>query len=78
MIKKIRNDGIFKKPEIQKIEKQKKILSKDRKKNYKKFYIFSLASVILIFLVLAIFLVSGFLKIASLLVFFTIIESLRL
>ena len=32
MIKKIRNDGIFKKPEIQKIAKTKKALNKDKKK----------------------------------------------
>ena len=49
MIKKIRNDGIFKKPEIQKVARTKKVLNKVKKKEYKKFYIFSLASIILIF-----------------------------
>ena len=49
MIKKIRNDGIFKKPEIQKITRTKKVLNKDKKKEYKKFYIFSFISIILIF-----------------------------
>ena len=49
MIKKIRNDGIFKKPEIQKIVRTKKISNKDKKKEYKKFYIFSFVSLILIF-----------------------------
>jgi len=49
MIKKIRNDGIFKKPEIQKIVRTKKVLNKDKKKEYKKFYIFSFISIILIF-----------------------------
>ena len=49
MIKKIRNDGIFKKPEIQKIVKSKKIINKGVKDNYKKIYIFSLASIFLIF-----------------------------
>ena len=49
MIKKIRNDEIFKKPEIQKITRTKKVLKKDKKKEYKKFYTFSLASIILIF-----------------------------
>ena len=49
MIKKIRNDGIFKKPEIQKIVRTKKVLNKNKKKEYKKFYIFSFISIILIF-----------------------------
>ena len=49
MIKKVRNDGIFKKPEIQKIAKTKKISIKDKKKEHKKFYIFSFVSIILIF-----------------------------
>ena len=49
MIKKIRNDGIFKKPEIQKIARSKKILNKGIKNDYKKIYIFSLASIFLIF-----------------------------
>ena len=49
MIKKIRNDGIFKKPEIQKIVKSKKIINKSVKDNYKKIYIFSLASIFIIF-----------------------------
>ena len=49
MIKKIRNDGIFKKPEIQKVARTKKVLNKVKNKEYKKFYIFSLASIILIF-----------------------------
>ncbi len=53
MVKKIRNDAIFKKPEI---EKKKKILKKDLKtltekknKEYKIFYKFLLTSIILIF-----------------------------
>ena len=49
MIKKIRNDGIFKKPEIQKIARSKKILNKSVKDDFKKIYIFSLASIFLIF-----------------------------
>ena len=49
MIKKIRNDGIFKKPEIKKIARSKKIFNKDAKDNYKKIYIFSLASIFIIF-----------------------------
>ena len=49
MIKKIRNDGIFKKPEIQKIARSKKILNKNAKNNYKKIYIFSFASIFIIF-----------------------------
>ena len=49
MIKKIRNDGIFKKPEIQKTVKSKKIINKGVKDNYKKIYIFSLASIFIIF-----------------------------
>ena len=49
MIKKIRNDEIFKKPEIQKIARSKKILNKGVKDNYKKIYIFSLASIFIIF-----------------------------
>ncbi len=51
MVKKIRNDSIFKKPETTKIIKSKKvskILNED-KKEYKNFYIFSLTSLILIF-----------------------------
>tara|TARA_B100001540_G_scaffold246238_1_gene221523 strand:- start:2968 stop:4101 length:1134 start_codon:yes stop_codon:yes gene_type:complete len=51
MLKKIRNDSIFKKPESTKIIKSKKvskILNQD-KKEYKNFYIFSLTSLILIF-----------------------------
>ncbi len=49
MIKKIRNDGVFKKPEIQKTVKSKKIINKGVKDNYKKIYIFSLASIFIIF-----------------------------
>ena len=49
MIKKIRNDGIFKKPEIQKIVRSKKILNKGAKDNYKKIYIFSFVSIFIIF-----------------------------
>ena len=52
MVKKIRNDQIFKKPEIIKNIKSKKSsknFSKENKKNYKNFYIFSLTSIILIF-----------------------------
>ncbi len=53
MVKKIRNDSIFKKPEIEKNKLPKKDLKKIfiHKKNYeyKKFYLFSLTSLILIF-----------------------------
>ena len=52
MAKKIRNDSIFMKPRIEKNKKSKKILKfikKDYYTDYKKYYIFSLASVILIF-----------------------------
>ena len=52
MVKKIRNDAIFKKPITEKNKRSKKVLkifSEDNKDEYKKFYIFSLASVILIF-----------------------------
>ena len=49
MIKKIRNDEFYKKPQIQKLARSKKILNKDSKKNYKKFYKFSIASIVLIF-----------------------------
>ena len=49
MIKKIRNDGIFKKPEIQKAARSKKILNKSVKNDYKKIYIFSLTSIFIIF-----------------------------
>ena len=48
MIKNIRSNKIFNKSEIQKIIRSKKILSKDRKNEYKKFFVFSLASFILI------------------------------
>ena len=49
MIKKVRNDEIFKKPEIQKIARLKKASNKYKKKEHKKFYIFSFVSIILIF-----------------------------
>ncbi len=49
MIKKIRNDGIFKKPEILKVARSKKILNKNVKDDYKKIYIFSLTSIFIIF-----------------------------
>ncbi len=49
MIKKIRNDGIFKKPEIQKIPRSKKNLNNFKNNDYKKIYIFSLISICLIF-----------------------------
>jgi Bax protein len=52
MVKKIRNDAIFKKPITGKKKRSKKvfkIFAEDNKNEYKKFYIFSLASVILIF-----------------------------
>ena len=52
MVKKIRNDAIFKKPIAEKIKKSKKVLrifNEKNKNEYKKYYIFSLASVILIF-----------------------------
>ncbi len=48
MIKNIRSNRIFKNTEIQKIIRSKRILSKDKKNDYKKFYLFSLASFILI------------------------------
>ena len=52
MIKKIRSDAIFKKPESTKNIKSKKVsknINNSTKENYKNFYIFSLASLILIF-----------------------------
>tara|TARA_B100001769_G_scaffold272171_1_gene266146 strand:- start:107 stop:1249 length:1143 start_codon:yes stop_codon:yes gene_type:complete len=52
MVKKIRNDDIFKKPitePIKKLKKVSKISIENNKIEYKKFYIFSLASVIVIF-----------------------------
>ena len=49
MIKIIRDDGIYKKPEIQKISRSKKNLTKDRKKYFKKLYLFSLVSIFIIF-----------------------------
>ena len=49
MIKKVRNDEIFKKPEIQKIARSKKNLNKDKKKEHKIFFKFSFVSIILIF-----------------------------
>ena len=49
MIKNIRSNRIFNKSEIQKIVRSKRILSKDKKNDFKKFYLFSLASFILIF-----------------------------
>ena len=44
MIKKIRNDGIFKKPEIQKVARTKKVSNKDKKKNIKNFIYFLLSA----------------------------------
>jgi len=52
MVKKTRSDAIFKKPETKKIARIKKIKEfffEDNKSEYKKFYIFLLTSVILIF-----------------------------
>tara|TARA_B100000965_G_scaffold372786_1_gene362744 strand:- start:917 stop:2056 length:1140 start_codon:yes stop_codon:yes gene_type:complete len=53
MVKKIRNDSIFKKPDIEKNKLSKKDLKKvlDQKKSYeyKKFYLFSLTSLVLVF-----------------------------
>ena len=53
MVKKKRNDSIFKKPEIEKtnlLNKDLKKIFKEKKNNeYKKFYIFSLTSLIIIF-----------------------------
>ena len=52
MVKKIRNDAIFKKPITEKTKRSKKVLNTFTEKNkneYKEFYIFSLASIILIF-----------------------------
>ena len=52
MVKKTRSDAIFKKPATKKIARTKKIKEfffEDNKSEYKKFYIFLLASVILIF-----------------------------
>tara|TARA_Y100000741_G_scaffold17119_1_gene13111 strand:- start:68 stop:1198 length:1131 start_codon:yes stop_codon:yes gene_type:complete len=49
MVKNIRNDSFFKKPEIKKSKKFLKKLTNDNNE-YKNFYIFSLASAILIFL----------------------------
>jgi hypothetical protein len=52
MAKNIRNDSIFKKPFSTKNIKSKKIsktLNKDNKTDFKNFYLFSLASLILIF-----------------------------
>ncbi len=52
MVKKTRTDAIFKKPETKKIARLKKIKGfffEGNKSEYKKFYIFLLASVILIF-----------------------------
>jgi Bax protein len=52
MVKKTRSDAIFKKPETKKtlrLKKIKEFFLNDNKSEYKKFYIFLLASVILIF-----------------------------
>ena len=51
MIKKIRNDSIFKKPSPVKTVKSKKVLKSfnEQNKNYKNFYIFSFVSLTLIF-----------------------------
>jgi len=49
MIKNIRSNRIFKNSEIQKIVRSKKVSNKDKKKEHKKFYIFSFVSIILIF-----------------------------
>ena len=63
MIKKIRNDEIFKKPEIQKIARSKKILNKGVKDNYKKIYIFSFTSIFIIFLFFSLPSIEKYLKI---------------
>ncbi len=52
MVKKIRNDAIFKKPSTEKnkvSKKEIKIFNENKKNEYKSFYKFSIASVILIF-----------------------------
>ncbi len=51
MVKKIRNDSIFKKPTTKPIKTKKipNIVSEDNRKKYKNFYIFSLTSLVLIF-----------------------------
>ena len=53
MVKKIRNDSIFKKPEIEKTKLSNKnlktILNETKRKGYKKLYIFSLTSFVVIF-----------------------------
>ena len=49
MIKNIRSNRFFNKSEIQKIVRPKKILIKEKKSDYKKFFLFSLVSFILIF-----------------------------
>ena len=50
MVKKIRNDAIFKKPVIEKkrLKKTSKIFSETKNKEYENFYKFSLASIVLI------------------------------
>ena len=57
MVKKIRNDAIFKKPITEKTKRSKKVLNTFTEKNkneYKEFYIFSLASIILMIILLKI------------------------
>ncbi len=49
MVKKTRNDSIYKKPVVSKITRLRKNFNEENKKNYKNFYIFSLASFVLIF-----------------------------
>ncbi len=49
MVKKTRNDAIYKKPVVSKITRLRKNFNEENKKNYKNFYIFSLASFVLIF-----------------------------
>ena len=52
MVKKNRNDEIFKKPVSEKNRRSKKLITiftKDNKNEYKNLYIFSLVSVVLIF-----------------------------
>ena len=50
MVKKIRNDSIFKKPSIEKkrLTRELKIFPENKNKEYKKFYKFSIVSVVLI------------------------------
>jgi len=52
MLKKNRNDAIFKKPILEKIKSSKKkikLITENKKKEYKKFYLFCIASFVIIF-----------------------------